>query len=173
MYTDESAINKKVGAAVVASTEAFTLWLFLGAASFYTLYLAELGGILGALHLALARPQSDNCQRVVTFTDNQAAICTLGKLKRESGQIIVIDILQVIGLLRSKNIQIELHRVPAHPEIQVDGKEEADNAIKESTGWRLIKHRNNRVVEKDANKTAAKVLDLPLKRQSKQCIDDR
>lgn len=73
-YTDGSAINNKVGAAIVASTQAFTLQLFLRAASFYTVYSAELVGILGALHLALARPLSGNCQRVIIFTDNQAAI---------------------------------------------------------------------------------------------------
>ena len=59
-YTDGSASNKKVGAAIVASTQAFTLQLFLGAASFYTVYSAKLVKILGALHLALARSLSDN-----------------------------------------------------------------------------------------------------------------
>ena len=100
--------------AVVALTQAFTFRLFLGAASFYTVYSAELVGILGALYIALARPQSDNCQRVMIFTDNQAAIYALDNPKRQSGHIIIMDILQVIGLLRSKDIQIELHWVPAH-----------------------------------------------------------
>ncbi len=103
-YTDGSVINKRVGAAAVSSTQAFTLQLFLGAASFYTVYSTELVGILGALHLALATPQSDNCQRVIIFTDNQAAIRALDNPERQSGRIIVMDILQGIGLLRSKNI---------------------------------------------------------------------
>ncbi len=38
-----------------------------------------------------------------------------------------MDILQVVGLLRSKNIQIELHWVPAHS--GVDGNEKADKAV--------------------------------------------
>ena len=84
-YTDGIVINKKGGTAVVASTQAFTLRLFLGVASFYTVYLAELIGILGALHLALARPLSDNCQRVIIFTDNQATICALDNRERQSG----------------------------------------------------------------------------------------
>ena len=72
-----------------------------------------------------------------------------------------MDILQVIGLLRSKNIQIELHWVPAHS--GVDGNKKADKAAKESTGWRLKKHRNNRFMEEDTNRTAPKVFIPPLK----------
>ena len=34
---------------------------------------------------------------------------------------------------------------------------------KEATGWRLKKHRNNRISEKDTNKTAPKVYIPPLK----------
>lgn len=80
-YTDGSAINQKVLAAVVAPTQTFTLWPFLGASSFYTIYSAELAGILGAFHLALTRPASINCQRIIIFTKNQAAIrgCTASK----------------------------------------------------------------------------------------------
>lgn len=160
-YTDGSAINKKVGAAVVASTQAFTLRLFLGAASFYTVYSAELVGILGALHLALARPLSDNCRRVIIFTDNQAAIRALDNPERQSDQIIITDIVQTVELLKVKDIQIELDWVPAHSGL--DGNEKAEKAAKESTGWRLKKHRNNRSVEEDTNRTAPKVFIPPLK----------
>lgn len=131
-HTDGSAINKKVGTAVVASTQAFTLRLFLGATSFYTIYLAKLVEILGALHLAFAKPLSNNCRRVIIFTDNQAAICVLDNLERQSGQIIITDIVQTVELLRSKDIQIELHLVPAHSGL--DRNKKADKAAKESTG---------------------------------------
>ncbi len=70
-----------------------------------------------------------------------------------------MDILQVIRLLRSKNIQIELHWVPAHS--GVDGNEKGDKAAQESTGWKLKKHRNNRFVEEDTHRTAPKVF-IPL-----------
>lgn len=103
-YTDGSAINEKVGAAVVGSFQAFTLRIFFGAASFYIVYSAELVGILRALHLALARPLSDNCRRVITFIDNQAAVCALDNPERQSGQIIITDIVQIVELLRSKNM---------------------------------------------------------------------
>ena len=155
-YTDGSAINEKVG-----STHTFTLRLFLGAASFYTVYSAELAGIMGALHLALARSLSINCRRVIIFTDNQAAIHALDNPERQSGQIMITDIVQIVELLRSKNIQIELHWVPAHSEL--DGNEKADKPAKESTGWRLKKRRNNRSVEEDTNRTAPKVFIPPLK----------
>lgn len=168
-YTDGSAINRKVGAAVVAPTQSFTLRLFLGPSPFYTVYSADLVGILGALQLALARPVSVNCQRVIIFTDNQAAIRALDDPQRQSVQIIIMDIVQTVELLRSKNIQIELHWVPAHSGL--NGNERADKAAKESTGWRLIKHRNNHTVEKDTNKTTPKVFIPPLKAAIKAYIE--
>ena len=69
-----------------------------------------------------------------------------------------MDILQVIELLRSKDVEIELH---AHSGIA--GNEKADKAAKESTGWRLKKHGNNRVSEEVTNKTVPKVYIPPLK----------
>lgn len=72
-----------------------------------------------------------------------------------------MDILQVIELLRSKDVEIELHWVPAHSGIA--GNEKADKAAKESTGWRLKKHGNNRVSEEVTNKTLPKFYISPLK----------
>ncbi len=72
-----------------------------------------------------------------------------------------MDIFQVIELLIPKDVEIELHWVPAHS--GVAGNEKADKAAKEATGWRLKKHRNNRISEEDTNKTAPKVYIPPLK----------
>lgn len=66
--------------------------------------LVELVGILKTLYLAFARPLLINCQRVIIFTYNQATICLLNNPKRQFNQIIIIDIVQTIKLLRSKNI---------------------------------------------------------------------
>ena len=129
---DGNAINKKVDAAIVASTQAFILRLFLEAASFYTVYSAELVKILGALYLALAKLLLDNCQRIIIFTNNQATICTLDNPKHQSGQIIIINIIQTVKLFKSKDIQIKFHWVPAHSGL--DGNEKADKAAKNSMG---------------------------------------
>ena len=86
-----------------------------------------------------------------------------------------MDIVQTVELLRSKNIQIELHWVPAHSEL--DGNEKADKAAKESTEWRLKKYQNNHSVEEDTNKTVPKVfipfLKAAIKAVHKHQIDSK
>lgn len=65
---------------------------------------AKLVGLLGALHVALARPLSYNYQRVIIFKDNRVVIRALNNPEHQSGHIIITDIVQTVKLLRSKNI---------------------------------------------------------------------
>ena len=53
-YTDGSGINQKVGAAAVQLGQRFSnISVFLGSNTYYTVYAAELSGILVAIHMAL------------------------------------------------------------------------------------------------------------------------
>lgn len=72
-----------------------------------------------------------------------------------------MDILQVIRLLISKNIETKLRGVLAH--LGVKENEKADKAAKESKEWELKKHWNNYVVGENTNRAALKVVILPLK----------
>ena len=65
---------------------------------------------------------------VVINTDNQSSIQALGDTGRKSGQIYVIQAVQLINVLRGIGITVRLHWIPAH--IGVTGK------AKEATGWR-------------------------------------
>ncbi len=69
---------------------------------------------------------------------------------RRSGQTIIIDIAHIIEKIQLKHRPVELHRIPA--QIGIERNEQADRATKESTGWRLRKHRNNRGVELDTER---------------------
>ena len=64
-YTDGSGINQKVGAAAVQLVQGFSnISVFLGSIIYYTVYAAELSGILVAIHMALAIPLTSKVRRV-------------------------------------------------------------------------------------------------------------
>lgn len=80
-----------------------------------------------------------------------------------------MDIIQIVELLKSKNIQIELYWVPTHSSL--NGNKRTVKVAKESTGLGLIKHQNNHIVEKDTNKTTPKVFISPIKMVIKAYIE--
>ena len=66
-YTDESGINQKVGAAAVQiGHNSQNVSVFLGSISCYTVYAAELSGILVVLHIAAANRSTS--QKVLIFS---------------------------------------------------------------------------------------------------------
>ena len=132
-YTDGSDINQKVGAAAVQiGHNSQNVLVFLGSTSCYTVYAAELSGILVVLHMAAANRSIS--QTVLIFSDNQSALQSIGRPGTTSGQIIIRDILDVIQKLRARRIEIQFYWVPACTGIA--GNEKADKVAKESTGWR-------------------------------------
>jgi ribonuclease HI/uncharacterized protein YchJ len=147
LYTDGSCINDKVGASAVTADGSITHRSYLGRASEVTVYAAELRGILSALQIAYKKDH----KAVIVFTDNQAAIRSVANPDSQSGQYILLQILWMIENMRRKGIEPEFHWVPAH--IGIDGKERADKAAKEATGWRRIRDRG-RSREVDTDQTA-------------------
>lgn len=84
-YTDGSGINQKVGAAAVRLGQIFSnISVFLGSNLYYTVYAAELSGILVAIHMALAIPLTSRVRRVLIFTDNQSALRAIHKPRKSS-----------------------------------------------------------------------------------------
>ena len=87
--------------------------------------------------------------------DNQAAIKAVHTPGTSSGQFLVRWIVWLINNLRSRDIEVELHWVPAH--IGIEGNEQADIAAKQATGWRM-KGRGKRRKEVDTNHTTDRAL---------------
>ena len=70
-------------------------------------------------------------QKVLIFTDNQAALNSFEKPKQQSGQYL----LQQIALrIESFSRQLEIHWIPAH--FRVPGNKSADIAAKEAIRWK-------------------------------------
>lgn len=130
-YTDGSGINQKVGVAVAAVQlgQGFSnISVFLGSNIYYTVYAAELSGILVAIHMALAIPLTLQVRRILIFTDNKSAIRPIHKRRKSSGQSIIQDLLGVIQKLQMRGIDTELHWVPAH--LGIIGNEKAHSSQK-------------------------------------------
>jgi len=148
VYTDGSGINEKIGAAAVSPHR--TIRTYLGPNTAFTVYSAELYGII--LASILAHIPGHDKTHVIICIDNQAAIRAVENPGNSSGQHLVKSIVKFIDILRKKVIEIELHWVPAH--IGIKGNEMADVAAKQATGWRQKKNRRGKLVEYDTNQTA-------------------
>ena len=132
IYTDESAIEGKVGAAAVVPDLGVERNLLVGEDNAATVYAAELHGLV--LALGIAEQYIRHRTSLVIFTDNQAAITSSAKPGTQSGQYILRRIAQHVDQLRWRGIRIRIHWIPAH--IGVPGNEMADIAAKKATGWR-------------------------------------
>ena len=114
-----------------------TMRAYMGDSSMSTVYAAELQGIRLALMIALEDwDKGSRRKKLIIYTDNQAAIRTVGNPTGKSGAYIVADIVHLIDRLQTtKRVQVEVRWIPAHTGIP--GNEKADAAAKEAAGWRL------------------------------------
>jgi ribonuclease HI len=135
IYTDGSGIDGHVGAAAVCTTTGDTRSSYLGKETKSTVYVAELQGINLALGIAQeTNSHENNWEKIIIYTDNQAAIRSVARPKGKSGAYILSRITQRVEDLYSKGKTIVIKWIPAHKGVL--GNEAADKAAKEATGWR-------------------------------------
>lgn len=136
VYTDGSGIGGEIGAAATSPMINYTRKAYMGDSTTSTVYAAELQGIRLALEMALDDwNKGSRREKLIIYTDNQAAIRTVGQPSGRSGAYITADIVRLIDHLQiQKGVQVEVRWVPAHTGIL--GNEKADAAAKEATGWR-------------------------------------
>jgi ribonuclease HI len=130
IYTDGSGIDNQVGAAAVSPLTRSTRKSYMGNSETSTVYAAELQGIKLALQIADTDAEEGNKRnKVVIFTDNQAAIRTFQTPTGRSGAYIIVEVISLIDKLqRDRGMQIEIRWIPAH--IGIWGNEAADRAAK-------------------------------------------
>ena len=101
---------KKVRAAIVQLGQGFSnISVFLGSNIYYTVYAAELSGILVAIHMALTIPLTLPVRRIPIFTDNQSAFRSIHRPRKSSRQAIIYKILGVIQKLQGHGINTKLY----------------------------------------------------------------
>lgn len=130
IYTDGSGIDGQIGAAAVSPTIGLERWAYMGDATTSTVHVAELYGIKMAIELALEDAAHGNTRdKIIIFTDNQAAIRMTYNPVGKSGAYVVQDIIDLIDQnAKAQRTSIEIHWVPAHTGIK--GNEMADIAAK-------------------------------------------
>ena len=119
-----------MGAAAVSPLTRCTKLAYMGGNETSTVYAAELQAIRLALQIADEDAERGNKKdRLIIFTDNQAAIRTFQKATGRSGAYIVADAIQLIDKLQGdRETRVELIWVPAQTGIL--GNEAADRAAK-------------------------------------------
>lgn len=135
IYTDGSGINGHLGAAAVSPKFKHSRKAYMGDGNTSTVYVAELQGVKLALQIAEEDLERGNRRnKVIIYTDNQAAIRASGNPTGKSGAYVLTDIVHLISKLQGEQqLQVEIRWVPAHTGIP--GNEMADIAAKEAAGW--------------------------------------
>ena len=125
-YTDGSGINDGIGAAMYCHSDQTIQQRYLGGSSESMVYAGELEGILMAVTHAKDLTQINT--RI--FSDSEAAMRSLAKPRRQSGQAIIGRILDVIDaiFLSTPSYNMQLEWVPGH--VGIEGNEKADQAAK-------------------------------------------
>ncbi|KID87351.1 Ribonuclease H-like protein, partial [Metarhizium majus ARSEF 297] len=136
IYTDGSGINGHVGAAAVCTTTSQTKSAYMGDDAVSTVYAGELQGISLALQIAQEDRDRGNIRnKVLIYTDNQAAIRSVARPRGKAGSYLLQNITRRAQELREQGLTVEIRWIPAHTGIY--GNEAADKAAKEATGWRM------------------------------------
>ena len=94
IYTDGSGHDGQIGAAIYSPTNNATRGEYIGTDNTHNVYTAELMAIQMAI--TLFKEKIQEYPNVYVFTDNQSAIQAVDSPKRQSGQYIIKEILDII-----------------------------------------------------------------------------
>lgn len=126
-YTDGSGIDGHIGAAAVCMEIGAIRRRYLGKAPDYTVYSAELVGIILALEIVIDVQEDYPEVPIRIFVDNQSAIQSTGTPKSGPCKFLLAKILELHAKL---NTSLSIHWIPAH--VGVPGNEAADEEAKKA-----------------------------------------
>lgn len=122
LYTDGSGIGGHIGAAAVNTDLGAARHQYLGTAPNYTVYSAELVGLILALEMAIDLQGNHPDAPVRIFTDNQSAIQSAGGTRPRAGPYQSL-LFKISELSRQLHKPLSIHWIPAH--VGVPGNEAA------------------------------------------------
>ena len=122
-YTDGSGIGGHIGAAAVNTDLGAARHQYLGTAPNYTVFRADLVGLILALEMAIDLQESHPDAPVRSFTDNQSAIQSAGGTRPRAGPYQSL-LSKISALSRQLHKPLSIHWIPAH--VGIPGNEAAD-----------------------------------------------
>ena len=166
IYIDENDINDKVDSTTIFSkTNSTTTRAYLRLITSYTIYSAELYDIVLTMSMRLhSFSKSTRKSKLVICIDNQTAIQTMHDSKINFDQYLMKWIIWLIDDLRIKYIEIKLHWISIH--IDIESNEQTNIAIKQITDWRLKKRDRRRKemnIDHKAQQTSVQMLKSVVK----------
>ena len=166
IYIDESDINDKIDSTAISSkTNSITTRAYLKFTTSYTIYSAKLYDIVLTMSMRLhSFSKSTRKSKFVICIDNQTAIQTMHDSEISFDQYLMKWIIWLIDDLRVKYIEIELHWVSAH--IDIESNEQTNIAIKQITSWKLKrrdKKRKKMNIDHKAQQTSVQMLKSAVK----------
>jgi len=133
IYTDGSGISGNVGAAAYCPELQKTISQYLGKATEYNVFAAEVKAINLAINILLTTDIAiSNYSDCVIYADSQPAITATTKPNTQSGQQIIADTLDAIEDIyrRQPEVRITIIWIPGH--MSIEGNEKADSVAKEA-----------------------------------------
>ena len=166
IYIDENDINDKVDSTTIFSkTNSTTTRAYLRLITSYTIYSAELYDIVLTMSMRLhSFSKSTRKSKLVICIDNQTAIQTMHDSKINFDQYLMKWIIWLIDDLRIKYIEIKLHWISIH--IDIENNEQTNIAIKQITDWKLKKRDRKRKemnIDHKAQQTSVQMLKSAVK----------
>src|SRR5579859_2960008 len=128
VYTDGSGIDGHIGAAAYSPTISAIKHQYLGAETEYNIYVAEATAI--KLAADIVQESGNTYEKCVIYFDSQAAAKGLMKPNRQSGQQILISVLEKIETVKALIPNIALVWIPGH--MNIAGNEKANKAARDA-----------------------------------------
>ena len=166
IYINENDINDKIDLIAISSkTNSITTKIYLKFITSYTIYFAKLYDIVLTMNMRLhSFSKSTKKSKLVICIDNQTTIHTMHDSKINFDQYLMKWIIWLIDDLRIKYIEIKLHWISIH--IDIENNEQTNIAIKQITDWKLKRRDRKRKemnIDHKAQQTSVQMLKSAVK----------
>jgi ribonuclease HI len=158
IYTDGSGIDNNIGAAAVCPKSNTIYLQYLGKEAEYNGYAAELCAIHLGLEVVKTSTQYTKC---ILHTDNQAAIQAVVKPGQQSGQSIILSILDCVEEIQRTRLKLTItiiwlpgyENIPGNEQVDVEAKRvaQSNGTLSRTFAHRAMTSAKNAAIHRSVN----------------------